>query len=312
MRSSTKGIAEGAIVTAIYMVLLWLTLYAPLIGTITSLILSVPFIVVGSRQTTKVTVLTALAATLVAGLLIGPGAGLRTALFALIGSAMGVSYQKYKGSWTALSIGFLTTIIGFIFMLVVMSTLFEFNVTQFMKDYMNESIKMAESITGSGNSEQINLFKQSVDLLVMLLPALIIIAAILTTMINHIVGIRVLRRLGTNVPTLPPFKDWKLPRILLFYYLISLILSFIPGLSSIQAIQTIVMNSVYLLGALFMVQGVSFVAYYSWAKGLGKTPIVFVIIGMFLLAGFGFPYFVSLLGMIDLGFDIRAKINRKG
>ncbi|MEX2104765.1 MAG: DUF2232 domain-containing protein, partial [Bacilli bacterium] len=70
MRSSMRGLAEGALITAIYFVLLWLTVYTPL-GIVITLILATPFIVMGARHDTRAVILTVVASILVAGLLTG-------------------------------------------------------------------------------------------------------------------------------------------------------------------------------------------------------------------------------------------------
>ncbi len=304
-----RGLAEGALITAIYFVLLWLTIYTP-IGIVTTLILATPFIVMGARHDTRAVILTVVASILVAGLLTGISGILLTISFGAIGTVMGLSYQKKKSGWTALSLGFLTTIASYILMLAISFYVFDINIIEWIQKITDESLDISRSIAG-GTDETWDMLEKSLDMIIALLPAILILSAIISTMITHIVGTKILKRLGLHIGQLPPFKDWKLPRILLFYYLISLLLTIIPGVKDIQWIETIALNSIYIISMLLMVQGVSFVSYFADAKGWGKSAPIFAVIGIVILARYGFPYFISLLGMIDLGFDIRGKVKRK-
>ncbi|MEH7584161.1 DUF2232 domain-containing protein, partial [Priestia megaterium] len=108
----------------------------------------------------------------------------------------------------------------------------------------------------------------------------------------------------------PPFREFKLPKSILWYYLIALILSF-PSFNIEQGtfMYVAIINIVMGLQMLVVLQGISFIFYFSHQKGYAKAiPIVVTILALIIPI---ILQIVRILGIIDLGFNLRKQLDTK-
>ena len=71
----------------------------------------------------------------------------------------------------------------------------------------------------------------------------------------------------------------------------------------------VISNLSFILQMLMVLQGVAFVFYLTHVKGYPKAVPIIVIVLMFLLPFI--LYIVRILGIIDLGFDLRKRLGEK-
>jgi uncharacterized protein YybS (DUF2232 family) len=70
-----------------------------------------------------------------------------------------------------------------------------------------------------------------------------------------------------------------------------------------------IINMTYILQFLMILQGYTFMFYYFDKKGFSKAISITIAIVSFLIPIF--LYIVGILGIIDLGFDLRKGFNKK-
>jgi uncharacterized protein YybS (DUF2232 family) len=70
-----------------------------------------------------------------------------------------------------------------------------------------------------------------------------------------------------------------------------------------------IINMTYILQFLIILQGYTFIFYYFDKKGFSKAISITIAIVSFLIPIF--LYIVGILGIIDLGFDLRKGFNKK-
>ncbi len=139
------------------------------------------------------------------------------------------------------------------------------------------------------------------DTMQIVLPTIVTISVFVMTFIIISVNLPLLRRLGLEVPKFAPFKDFKLPRAILWYYLAVLIITLFIKPDVGTFIYMIVLNLSTILTVLLMLQGISFIHFFMYQQGWPKwTAVVGTILAIPLNS------FATLLGIIDLGFNIRA------
>jgi uncharacterized protein YybS (DUF2232 family) len=138
-----------------------------------------------------------------------------------------------------------------------------------------------------------------------LLPAILVLTVFMTVWILLSLQLPVLKRLGTDVPKFPPFRDMKLPKSVLWYYLIVLLASMLTDLQPGTMPYMIFLNASVLLQFLLFLQGVSFYHFYVQQEGWPKWVTVLVTVLALPLQSF-----TSIVGIIDLGFDIRGWVKR--
>ena len=94
---------------------------------------------------------------------------------------------------------------------------------------------------------------------------------------------------------------------MIYYFLIALLANLIIQPESGSYIHLALSNILFILLLLIVVQGLSFIWYFSYQKSLSKAVPILITIAMFLMPLI--LYIVWILGIMDLGFDLRKKLN---
>ncbi|MBL5814492.1 DUF2232 domain-containing protein [Bacillus sporothermodurans] len=142
-----------------------------------------------------------------------------------------------------------------------------------------------------------------------LLPSLLVTASFLIIWILLSINLPIVRRFQIDTPKWNSFGDLQLPRSILWYYLITIILTLILKPEQGSFANTALANLNFVLQLLMLLQGFSFLYFYSYEKKWPKAIPVLIIIFSFLL--FPLQYLVRILGIMDLGFNLRQIIKRK-
>ena len=305
----THIITEAAIQLALFAVLFLVSLYVPLLGMIATLFLSLPFMIFTMRHGYAYALLL-LAASLIISMLIGSLFSLPVALmFGTAGITVGALLGKNKNRYTILLASAFVFLINMIIDYIISIKFFEMDIIQETFSAFRDSFETAMQIMkGMGQEPPKQLqeqFEQGLELIKYITPTLFVIAAFLLAYVTMTVSIPILRRLKLPVGTWPPFRDFTLPKSLLWYYLLVLVISLFP-LEKGTFAYIAVLNVYYLLQLLFIVQGFSFLYYAANKKNVPKG----MVIGGTILCLF-LPfllYLIVILGIIDLGFDLRKRI----
>lgn len=220
--------------------------------------------------------------------------------------AMGHFYKKRAPARTAVLAGTFT-LMGELVLGLVVGRLFGFDpIAEFgatVREYLEA---LPPTVT-----EQLN--KDFVDAMIryitQMIPFFIVAFSVYYVMITHWLGRWFINRSGDIVPGLPPVRTWRLPKSLVWYYLIVMILDFTIPHDSNSFLVMILINLFPLLNLAFVVQAISFLLYLVHVKRKSKAwPILAVALMIFVPAT---QYLFSLLGLFDVMFPIREKIADK-
>jgi uncharacterized protein YybS (DUF2232 family) len=302
-------ITEAAIQLALFAVLFLIALYVPLIGVIATLFLALPFIIFTIRHGYAYALLL-LAASLVISMLIGSLFSLPVALmFGTAGIAIGAMLAKNKSRYMILLISALVFLINIVIDYTISVKFLQTDIIQETLLAFRQSFDTAmQMMKGMGQEPPKQLqeqFNQGFELIKYVIPTLFVIAAFLFAYITIIVSVPILKRLKLPVGAWPPFRDVTLPKGLLWIYVLVLALSFIPFEKGTFAYIAI-LNVYYVLQLLLMVQGFSFLYHAANKKNIPKGMVIG---GMVLCLFLPFLlYLIAILGIIDLGFDLRKRI----
>lgn len=176
-----------------------------------------------------------------------------------------------------------------------------------MKTSYMESIKLSEKITGQVTPKEVmDNLTGMLNTLEMTIPATITLVMLLFALLFMSVNLPILKRLKVDVPKFAKFSELRLPRSVLWYYLIVLSINLFvrPELGS--ALAVIMLNVSMILWVLLTVQGISFIHY---MLDCYKQPKFLKVISTFV--AIPFYSFVVLIGIIDLGFNARDYIQQK-
>lgn len=312
--NNVRKLTEGAILLAAFTVLLLLTIYAPVIGMIVNFVLPLPFILFAAKNDWK-----SILVFMVAGLLISFIAGTIVALpltltYGITGAVMGYLIQKNKSRTTILIAGSIIFLISLIVQYVVSAALFHFNFIDELIKTMRDSISTSSNILkGFGQQQEsqkvLKQLEQALDLIKTLVPSLFVISSFVAVFIIQLLALPVLKRFGVNMGNWKPFREISLPRSLLWYYLIVMLLGMVVHPQTGTYLSTALINLSYILQLFMFFQGLSFIFYYFHQRGASKSlPIIIVVVS------FVMPillYIIGILGIIDLGFGLRKRNEKK-
>ncbi|MBP1971032.1 uncharacterized protein YybS (DUF2232 family) [Virgibacillus natechei] len=310
--NQSKKITDGALLTAIFMVLLFVTILVPVVSIIAMFLLPVPFIIYGSRYDWKPTLLmlavAMLLTTLFATVFSLPIAVLMGLGGLMIGSAIYQNVSAYE-TWARGTFGF---IIGLLFVFVYTQVLFDINWIEEFELIVAQSMQMSTELLeqfGVGSeqaTEAQEMMEEQVNLLTDLFPVGLAVAAILLAFISQWASYKMINRIERKELRFPPFRTLQFPVSIIWIYLFALLLSFIE-LDSGNIFYLGAQNLLMLTGLLMSLQGFSFIFFYAHHKKMSKAlPIISVVLAVI------FPplmlYLVRILGIIDIGFRLRDRL----
>lgn len=298
---------------SIFSVMTLFYLYVPLLSIIFFLAAPIPIILYTIRHGLKKGIATG-AIGIVISFLIGSINGLMTApILIAVGLGMGVFYSRRQPG-NAIITGALIYLFSFLISFVVSVQLFQVDIMVIAKESIEQMIPMLESVLKqSGASEQdiakqLKQFREMQDAALSALPVALLMLVTLTAFVNHWFVKPLIKRFVKDMPALKKFKDMRLPKSMVWYYLLTLLLMLIQTEkgSFLSLVQT---SAFQILFILVLIQGFSFIFYYCHEKSISKAVPIFAIV-----LGVLYPpvaVIVRIIGIADIGFDLREKVKNK-
>ena len=304
--NQTKKLAQGAMMAAVFALLIAISYYVPALWIITTIISPLPIAWYSASyersQAISMTIVAIAITFFLGGLLILPLAVVYGVAGLVIGDAIRLKKSKlYLFIATSLAI-------LFTFAIIYLISIRLFNV-DFIKDSFElwresfiQAINLSEQVSG-----QVAITKDQLDLTLNMLnaiiPASITISVALLALAIISINLPLLKRFKINVPKFSQFKSMRLPKAVLWYYLIVLTVTIFVNPAVGTPLYVIILNFSVILWVLLTLQGVSFIYFVIDEKELPKFLKV-------LTALFSVPFYsiVLLVGVFDLGFNIRQMI----
>ncbi|MCU5378122.1 YybS family protein [Bacillus cereus] len=307
---NTKFITEGAALLAIYAMLLLISMYVPILGTVVTFALPLPFILLTIRYRLSNAFVIFTAAFLIAVILGQPIGLIKTVVFGLMGIVLGYMYKKQRKPLEILITGSLAYLIGIMLIYVASIKFFNIDFIKQMQNMFNESVVQSEKIASAAgmpvSKEQKELLAQMNDILQTIFPSIFVMASVCLSWITVMISGSVLRKLKHDVIPWPKFKDIQLPKSIVWYYVIFILLSTFIKVEPTSYLHMVFSNLYVIFALLLVLQGLTFIAFIAHSKGFTKgVPIISFIACMFI--PMLFPL-VTILGIIDLGISLRSKI----
>lgn len=307
----TRQITNGALMAAVFTVLLAFTVYVPIFSVITMFFLVLPIAWYSAKYPWKPSLLFSAAALFLSFIIGGIFAVPVALLYVPFGLMIGYSIY-YKKSKLYMFIG--SSIIMLLsVMLQYLATIWLFGINV-IEEYITAS---KATFTEGGNwmerlggtEQQVADYNERVSemLLTMetMMPTLIVLSVFVIVWIHLLINLPILKRFGIAVPKFPPFADMKLPKSVLWYYLIVLLISLLSDLEQGTMVYLAFMNATMLLQMLLFLQGISFYHFYIEQEGWPKWVAVLVTVLALPLQAF-----TIIVGIVDLGFDIRGWVKK--
>ncbi|WP_079505979.1 YybS family protein [Mesobacillus jeotgali] len=310
---NTYKLTEGAILLAIFAVLLLITLYIPGLGMIVNLFLALPFMMFGAKHDWKSTAVFTVAAVLLS-MILGTFLAMPLALaYGTTGAVMGYMMREGKTRFASYIAGSLVFLINLVAQYALSIVLFKMNFIEEMVEIfrasVDQAINMLEQMGQTPDEKLISQFDAMVDMIEVLVPSMFVMASFFIVFLLQLVSFPFLKRFGVKVPHWQPFRELNLPKSILWYYLITMIAALALQPEKGTYWFWVISNLSFILQMLMVLQGIAFVFYLTYVKDYPKAVPIIVIVLMFLLPFV--LYIVRILGIIDLGFDLRKRLGEK-
>lgn len=221
--------------------------------------------------------------------------------------AMGHAYKNQKSALFALMTGAGTMLAEYLLLLLVGSLIFQFDLSSYIRDVVQLTI---EPLTNSSN-QMINGFVWTPEMTEdvakqtqLMIPFALVVTSMVMAFITHIIARPILSVMGLNVSKLPPAREWRMPRALIWYYFLALIIEVVSRQNDGSYWKMIAMNLSPLINLGFMIQAIGFFFFLSHTRRW--NPVIPFLLG----AAVFFIGPLRIVGIIDLAFPIREAISK--
>ena len=220
---------------------------------------------------------------------------------------MGIMYKKEMSSVYVIGCGTFAILGVFVLLLFMQSFFASSDITTQVYEMSSLYINKITSSNYKGSIYGLNVVsnhKEIIHIIVKTLPALLIVCSFLFAVMTHGVSRRVLFFFQKNVSPIPPCKDWKLPRMLIYLFLILFTIGSLSNHSLHNYWNIVALNLNVLIEGCFLLQTIGFLFFFVEAKkwnsitGYIASMIVLLIPTLY------------IIGVVDLAFPIRETISR--
>jgi len=308
----TRAVTEGAMLSAVTVILALLGLYFSFAYLIIPVPLSILVYRHGLRSGIIVSLVSAILCTLVLNSLF---VGLELVIVGIMGVAIGLALKEKFGFGQLFIVGVISSVIATVLKFIAYATIAGFNVLDELTKTLELSAEQALNVWQSlGVTEELlqqysQLLSSLPDLFRVLLPFMIVLVGIIQAFAVLFVIRVILKRLGEQIPWVPPFVEWRLPWYFVWGFILALIFAFINFYYPSYILQAASLNlNVFFIYA-FFVQGLAIV--WHWMDNLSLPKILrFIFVFLVLFSGWIWVTLIALAGLLDTWIDFR-KLNVK-
>lgn len=290
--------------SGIYLLLL-LGLYSPLV-LISAVSLMIPSLILWMKLTQRQFMMVYLVVILIISILtsnVGFLVLLSASLFYLVPSiVMGNMYKKNASPLAAVTAGVLALLAEMVLIIVVLSFL-GVNVFEAARQFIWEGYQSMSGLLGQEFSHE--MVSDLTYMASAMIPTTMIGYALFIAAITHWLS-RLLLKPQVELKAFPPIRDWMLPKSLVWYYAIALLLNFMFRFEQGSMFYLILVNLIPMLAFAFAVQAIAFLFYITHVKRWNKALPVIGILTFPVTS----PY-LSILGVFDVAFGLRKGFDNK-
>jgi uncharacterized protein YybS (DUF2232 family) len=307
---STKSLVEGAMLSAITVILSAASIYIPILGMFISFFWPIPIILLGIRHGLKMSIMATLVSGLIVGMLTEPIQALTIILgFGLIGVALGYSLKAGYSPGKTMLLGTVASLFSKVILIGLTMLFLNINPIVEQMQLMQESLEYVTRFYKSMGVDPKQLkgitdaFTLMANMITVIIPGMLLIASVLDTFLNYSIARIVLKKLGTEIESFPPLSRWQLPAYTVVLFLLGVIFVMTSGMLNIKVLEYIGVNLQMVFSLAFVVEGLALIAFY-----LSRAKVIKVVRAFVMLLVIFNPFFSQVAmwaGMLDILFDFR-------
>ncbi|KAI7282679.1 hypothetical protein KC345_g3403 [Hortaea werneckii] len=268
----------------------------------------IPAVVLFTTLSTKQFILHLVPILLIVGL-ITPFYILIAVYFLIPALVMGRWYKKRASAMSTLVAGMVTILGEFLLILLVSTTLFQFDLYNYVYDVLQTYTDWLASMGASNpllseitiTSDQIGKMSQ---LTIQVIPMTLILSSFMMAVITHSIVRPILNSMEYAVPRMKPAREWRLSRAFIWYYLLGVVLSLLFGGADSGFMLMISANLLPLLQIAFKIQTIGFLFFLVYERKWSKIVALLLAIPVIALPGFW------IIGVVDLAFPLRELMKK--
>lgn len=287
--------------------LLLLSLVTPL-TMVTVLFLLVPGVVLYTTLSRISFILHVVPVLLLLMYLLGPYFILVPLYFLIPSVVMGHLYKTRASAARTLLVGAATILTEFILLLLVSTVFFDFNLAQTIENVINSAATPLRDMTSSNLASGLDWTEKKTELLsdlVRTIPFTMTVTSLAIAAVTHAISRPTLSSLGQITPKMKPFRELRLPRSLVWYYCIGLIIQLFAGTAAREGfLGTVLVNLMPLLQFGFIIQAAGFFFYLAYVKKWN------MVIPILLTVAIIFIHPLWIIGLFDIAFPLRDMVTR--
>lgn len=310
--NNVRQLTYGAMMASIFMVLVLLS-QVPLLTLVTTWFIPLPIALYASKFGVKKSIVVAIVGSLLVLLTIGIVSAFMAVFFAIIGMAMSTNKDKPRSkveTLFAVATASILMMAGAVYAYImftgvnIIEKAMTFAKTTVYENY-DATVKLAESLDQPSpmTKEQVDL---TIKTITETLPSMVILSAFFIGFLVVLINFPIMKKLGVPVQSFNAIKDLRLPKLLLLAYLIIIIVEFIVKPEASTYLYGVLINANVILSVLFFIQGISLIHFLINRSDLPKAVAWIATVLAFPLSSF-----VVLMGIVDLGFDLRMLLGDK-
>lgn len=308
MQDNARKITYGAMMIALFALLMALTLYVPLIGTVTLFFIPLPILLYRLKYDRAASLLVLFASAIVSSVMGGVLSIPFALILGLLGLVMGDTMQSGKTKlYTVMATG-IALLISMVVSYIVAIFLFSFNaIDDLMKTMTEMQDQMLSMMTRFGKPPEgfEELLMAQFNFYQSVIPSMFMMAVLTMAFLFVMLNSLIIQRLGYSTQKFPPFHEMKLPMLTVVLYGVILLVSFIDNPAPGTNMYLLLINATIILRTLFLLQGIAFLHFYITEMKFPTVVKVFATIIALMISPM-----TTLLGILDSGMNIRAWIRK--
>lgn len=318
-RQSTRALTEGALMAGLAVIFALLGML-PLLGAVSILISGIPITVATAKYGGFTGILSAILATILIALFLGPISALSYGLEnMLLGFVIGILLYKRKSAIKIWQAGVCTAALASFVLLFISFAIMGFTpdtIAAYYNEMEHSMMEMYES-TGLldamlqqqqdiGAIEFTAMLESMISVIVQLSPAMILLGGGVNGALTCWITLLVLKRLKVRIPRAFQFSNWRLPFVFIWPIIVVWAIWLMGDRINVDWLNILVMNAMVVCAALLFLNGVTAAMHIFHYKEMSTAMKVLTVL-MFFLFFTGMLIGLIILGIADLLFDFRKK-----
>jgi uncharacterized protein YybS (DUF2232 family) len=305
---STRFITEGAVLLAIYSVLLLSFTYLPVLSVVITYLMPLPFILFSLKYSIKETLIMSGVAVGLTMVITSATLIPATIMFSSVGVVLGYLLKKERSKGEILLTSTFLYLIHIVLIYLLAKAMFEIDVVKQMTTSLTNAIEQSKTIYSDlgvkYNEKSLESLSTAIDLIPTLLPTLLLATSFVVAFLTQLLTFPIVKRFGYKIPKFKPFREFRLPVGFMWFFLIVMIIS-VFKLNEDGFLYTAVINLAYVFQVLLIIQGFAAIFYFSHIRKLSKAIPIIVLVASLIIQLL--MIIVMLIGIVSIGFFNRRK-----